>query len=300
MLQYGQGDMEVQAKDRAAELRGIAERMGFDAPDSIIHLFVGGSEAHGAKIGDKEDLDIYGIYVPPPERALGITEYEPMENGQQRAKQYEHFVRSTAPATRRNGPDDTDLKLYSLRKWAGMAVSGNPDAMHFLFTPNLAPSPSVWEKYIRPNCDAFVCSHAGYHYGEFAKHMLRTLKGEGTGKRGQRDDLIGEFGYDTKAAMHLIRVLGEGIELMMTGAITLPRPEKNFLIAIRSGKYGTLKDIEILAKGNFNILEQSRSESALPEYADRARVSGLVAEAYLEHWAERVLCGTDVTSPSTA
>jgi len=266
------------------DLRQIAVQMGFPAPEFIIHLFVGGSEAHGAKVGKSDDLDLYGIYIPSPEQALGVTEYEPPETGQKRAKQPEHFVRSTASDDRRNGPDDIDLILYSLRKWAGMAVSGNPTALHFLFTPNSAPSPEVWEGHIRPNLNAFLSSHAGFHFLEFAKHMLRTLKGEGVGKRGQRWDLIHEFGYDTKAAMHLIRVIGEGIELMRHGTITLPRPERDLLIAIRTGKYGTLADVEAVAQRGFAELESARNLSKLPENTDRERVSQVVAAAYLEQW----------------
>jgi len=114
--------------------------------------------------------------------------------------------------------------------------------------------------------------------------MLRTLKGEGVGKRGQRWDLIHEFGYDTKAAMHLIRVIGEGIELMRHGTITLPRPERDLLISIRLGKFSTLQDIEAMANRGFAELDAVRRVSKLPENTDREAVSKLVAAAYMEHW----------------
>jgi hypothetical protein len=35
-------------------------RSGFDKAESIIHLFIGGSELHGAKVGATDDLDLYG------------------------------------------------------------------------------------------------------------------------------------------------------------------------------------------------------------------------------------------------
>jgi hypothetical protein len=37
-------------------------RSGFDSPGAIIHVFVGGSELHGAKVGTTDDLDIYGTF----------------------------------------------------------------------------------------------------------------------------------------------------------------------------------------------------------------------------------------------
>src|SRR5882757_5584605 len=101
-------------------LMAQVERSGFGAPDSLIHLFVGGSELHGAKVGATDDLDIYGIYIAEPADVLGL---DPML----------HFVWSTASDDRRNGPEDVDLTLYSLSKWAAMAARGNVTALHFLF-----------------------------------------------------------------------------------------------------------------------------------------------------------------------
>lgn len=84
-------------------------RSGFDHASDLIHLFAGGSELHGAKIGATDDLDIYGVYVESPETALGL---DPQD----------HFVWSTAGDERRNGPEDVDLTLYSLRRWAQRSI----------------------------------------------------------------------------------------------------------------------------------------------------------------------------------
>ena len=43
------------------------ERSGFASPEKIIHLFIGGSELHGAKVGATDDLDLYGVFVDGPE-----------------------------------------------------------------------------------------------------------------------------------------------------------------------------------------------------------------------------------------
>jgi hypothetical protein len=57
-------------------------------------------------------------------------------------------------------------------------------------------------------------------------NQVRGLQRIGTGKKGQKHELIGVHEYDIKAAMHLICLLNEGIELMRSGTITLPRPEQ--------------------------------------------------------------------------
>jgi predicted nucleotidyltransferase len=237
-----------------------------------IHLFIGGSAAHGAKLADKSDFDLLGVYIPPMEEIVGIRDVEP------------HFVWSTAGDKARNTADDMDMNMYSLRKWAKMAASGNPSALEFLFVDNLAPKSAVWDAHIAPNSLSFLSSHAGHHFHKFCEHMLRTMKGEGTGKRGQRPDLIAEFGYDTKAAMHLVRVLNEGIELMDTGRITLPRPEKDYLIGIRRGKVPTLRGIEEIAAELFAKLEAARLGSSLPPAVDMKKISEVVAEAQESVW----------------
>jgi hypothetical protein len=110
------------------------------------------------------------------------------------------------------------------------------------------------------------------------------LQGIGTGKKGQRHELIGVHGYDIKAAMHVIRLLNEGIELMRSGTITLPRPEKELLITIRTGNYGSLERVLSLANTLFRELEDAEAKSGLPEKVDRPRISELVSDTYLRFW----------------
>jgi hypothetical protein len=51
----------------------------------------------------------------------------------------------------------------------------------------------------------------------------------------ERAKLEEKFGYDTKHASHLIRLISEGEELLLNGTITFPRPDAKYLLEIRSG-----------------------------------------------------------------
>jgi uncharacterized protein len=255
---------------RANQLVSAVQQSGFPHLDSLIHLFVGGSELHGAKVKDTDDLDIYGVYLEPPELVLGLDKQD-------------FYVWSTAGNERRNGPDDVDVCLYSVRKWAGLAAKGNPTALHFLFSPNYSPKPEPWEEILK-NRDVFLSRQAARQFRGFADAQVRRLQGIGTGKKGQRHELIGVHGYDIKAAMHVIRLLNEGIELMRSGTITLPRPEKELLITIRTGNYGSLERVLTLANALFCELEETEAKSGLPEKVDRPRISELVSDTYLRFW----------------
>jgi len=168
---------------------------GFEFPERMIHLIVGGSELHGAKVHGTDDLDIYGLYVEAPELVLGLESLP-------------HFVWSTAGNDRRK---------------------------------------------------------------------------KGRGKKGQRPEIEQKYGYDVKAAMHTLRLLYECKELMLEGEITLPRPERDFLIKVRTGKY-SMEKVLAMAEELFAACEQAAKASTLPEKVDRKAVSRLITAAYRKMW----------------
>lgn len=242
---------------------------GFPFPNRLIHLFVGGSELHGAKVHGTDDIDIYGIYVEPPELVLGLESLP-------------HFVWSTAGDERRNGPSDVDVTLYSLKKWAGLACKGNPTALHFLFAASALTS-SVWLE-ILAHREVFLARTCVRQFLGFADDQLKRMTGQnGRGKKGQRPEIEVQFGYDVKAAMHTLRLLYECKELVSTGSITLPRPERNFLIRVRTGKY-PIDEVVEMSRGLVVQCTEAEKDSPLPEKIDRHAVSQLVADCYRKAW----------------
>ena len=106
---------------------------GFVHQENLIMACIGGSQAHGAKLGETDDTDWYGLYIPPPTKVLGL-------------EREEHFVFTTGGKLGGNGPLDVDVCLYTLMKWVGLAVKGNPSALHFLFEP-LEFTTNTWDEF---------------------------------------------------------------------------------------------------------------------------------------------------------
>ena len=262
-----------QAKTKSRSLLDLVALSGFAHPQNLIHLFVGGSELHGAKVGQTDDTDLYGVYIEDPEQALGLNPSE-------------HFVWSTAGDERRNGPDDVDVTLYSLRKWAAMAAKGNATALHFLFVEPQEIAPDTW-KMIQAGRELFLSRSSAKQFLGFADDQFKRLTGEkGSGKKGQRLEYIGKYGYDTKAAMHGLRLLYECLELMAHKRITLPRPEKDLLIEVRSGEW-PLERVLAHAKKLAKEVEEAIAGSPLPERVDRTAISKLPAQVHLKFWADQ-------------
>src|SRR5215475_357454 len=242
---------------------------GFVHQESLVMACIGGSQAHGAKLGATDDTDWYGLYIPPPINVLGL-------------EREEHFVFTSGDKPGGNGPLDVDVCLYTLMKWAGLAAKGNPSALHFLFAP-LEFTTLSWDK-IAARPEIFLAKGHVKPFLGFADDQMKRLLGQKGQKNVHRAELEELHGYDTKYAMHVIRLYGEAKELMESGRITLPRPDKDELIEIRKGKY-KLREIQEIAAQLESEALAAQATSPLPEKVDRDAISKLISGIHLEFWS---------------
>jgi hypothetical protein len=117
----------------------------------------------------------------------------------------------------------------------------------------------------------------------FADDQMKRLLGQKGQKNVHRAELEYKYGYDTKYAMHVIRLYGEAKELMEHGCITLPRPNRDELIDIRRGKYSLTEIRELGAQLESEALA-ALAISSLPDEVDRNAISRLLADTHLRFW----------------
>ncbi len=251
----------------------------------LIHALVGGSQLHGVKLEGKDDHDIYGIYIETPECCFW--------------EGFPHFVASTAPQSERNQAGDVDVICYSLRRFARLAAAGNPTILHMLFTPGDS-NEVLWGAVIASR-NLFLAKAHAHKYKGYADAQLRRMTGDrGRGKHGQRPELEQQFGHDVKAAMHVLRLLHEGIEFVSRGWVTLPRPEpeRSELIAVRRGEWS---EDRVIAEANrlFAELDAAVEHSPLPEHVDLDAVGRLVTQICLDAWEQWVWSGKRSTDSRT-
>ena len=101
----------------------------------------------------------------------------------------------------------------------------------------------------------------------------------GYGKRAQAAATA--QGVDWKAMSHALRISGQALELLTTGHLTLPRPNADYLCAIKMGKV----DLEVVRAEIDGMLEQvetAQQVSVLPEHPDRELAEQIVLNAYRE------------------
>jgi uncharacterized protein len=243
-------------------------QFGFPYQDNLIMAFIGGSQLHGAKVEGTDDTDWYGVFLEPPVKMIGLDRDE-------------FFVYTTGGKLGGNGPADVDVCLYSLRKWAGMAAKGNPSALHFVFAKEQFAT--QWWNRIVERRDVFAARHHVLPFLKFADDQMERLCGRKGQKNIHRAALEEKHGYDTKYAMHVIRLYLEGKEYVETGKITLPNPRVDLLISIREGKYQR-SEIEEMGKQLESEALAAQSRSPLPERVDLAAVSELITSVYVDFW----------------
>jgi uncharacterized protein len=105
----------------------------------------------------------------------------------------------------------------------------------------------------------------------------------------KRKGMVRKYGYDTKNAAHLLRLLRMGIEFMQTGVLQVFRTnDAQELIAIKKGAW-TLEQVVAEANAGFETAKKIKESSTLPEKANTEKV---------ERWLVRTLtecCNYDVS-----
>jgi predicted nucleotidyltransferase len=243
------------------------------ALDNEILRGVVGSTTHGTAIEGQDDRDEMGVFVEPPEYVCGL---EPCD----------HYIYRDQPEGVRSQPGDLDLTMYSLRKFCRLAAQGNPSVIMLLWLPVYISTTPVGAGLIAVR-EAFVSKESGKRYLGYLAAQKAKLKGERSPKV-SRPELVEKYGYDTKFAMHALRLGLQGIEVMTHRRLTLPvaEPDLTTLRAVRSGKTSftdALQLIEDTEKRLGELVEGCTWE------ADFDAINRFMVKAHLDYWRPRGL-----------
>lgn len=97
-----------------------------------------------------------------------------------------------------------------------------------------------------------------------------------------RQDLILKYGYDTKFAYHLVRILLELKEIIQTGDLIFPLREKELLFKIKTGKF-SLEEVEILIEDLEEEIEKIlETEKKLMEKPNVDKIEKEIINIYME------------------
>lgn len=230
-----------------------------------------GSIVHGTYAPDGiDDKDVMYFCVPPMRYYTGLRQFG---------------TRGTLEIKR----NEWDIVVYEARKAIGLLAQGNPNVLCMLWLSDKHRLCLMTAgAFLLSRRNLFVGKHVYHSFVGYAKGQLhRMTHGAHQGYMGEkRKALVAEFGYDTKNAAHLVRLLRMGIEFLTDGVLRVERQDASELLDIKAGRW-TLEKVKAEADRLFALAQEAFVHSPLPPLPDREAIDILCQDVIQLAWSER-------------
>ncbi len=262
---------------KRARDRGLIKCPSFVAGGCQYEVITG-SYAYGSS-NDNSDMDIYGFCMPPKEVVFPhinghIKGFDTQVQGFDQFQKH-HVIDKEAKK-------EYDFTIFSIVKFFRLCLDCNPNMIDTLFVPqNCVIHKTKIGDMVRENRKLFLSKKAFHTFKGYAFSQKNKMEIKNPKEGSKRWELHQKFGFDTKFASHIIRLLSECEQILTEGQLDLRRVSEQ-LIAIREGfwskeqvlGYFTTKELE---------LEKLYSDSKLP-YAPREKEVKELLMNCLEEW----------------
>jgi predicted nucleotidyltransferase len=217
----------------------IMARTDFWNTNCILKV-IAGSHSYGMETSES-DIDYRGVCIPPASYLIGLDQFEHHETKK------------------------PDCVIYSLKKFVKLALDNNPNIIDVLFVKKEhIIHMDLFGYELRRLGDLFLSKKIYKTYGGYAYSRLKNLTEKKKNPIGNKANLINKYGYDTKDAAHLIRLMKMAIEILRDGEVNVYRPDRKELLKIRNGEYTLEQIIEMYNQYN-EILNDVYKKSTLSE-----------------------------------
>lgn len=243
------------------------------ATENMRLLATVGSTLFGTSVDGSSDHDVMGICIEPSEYVIGTRNFEQWEMGKR------------TDGTRAE-PGQMEGTVYSLRKYIGLALKGNPTVLSLLFVPDehVLINQGYMAEQLRAMAPSIISKRAAGAFLGYMQQQRQAIEGK-RAKHTNRPELIEKYGFDTKFAMHMVRLGLQGVEFLSTGKMTFPvaEPMGQWLRDLRVGKVSKEDALHHATYLEAQLLEL-KSSSPLPDLPDYDRVNSWLIQSHFEHW----------------
>jgi predicted nucleotidyltransferase len=254
------------------------------APPAFVHENLAyetlmGSQSYGVS-SDDSDWDIYGFCVPEKELVFPHLSGEILGFGRQVQAfgQYqEHHVMSM------DGQKEYDIQIFNIVKFFQLAMDNNPNIVDSLFTPDrcILHSNNIG-KMVRDQREIFLHKGSWHKFKGYAYSQLSKIGQKANAQNPKRQASIVEFGYDVKFAYHVVRLLDECEQILMSGTLNLEQNREQ-LKSIRRGEW-TLQEINDHFAKKEKDLESLYHSSSLRYSPDESQIKALLLQCLEEQY----------------
>jgi predicted nucleotidyltransferase len=237
-----------------------------------------GSTLHNLHVPGTDDRDEVGVCIESLDVFAGFSEFEQYIYRTASERDGKH----DAPSR----PGDLDLTIFSLRKFLRLAMQGNPQIIQCFFVPVEKCVILTTVGFDLQQLFPYVVSRqAGHRYLGYLESQRQRLLGERGQKKVNRPELEEKHGYDTKYAMHILRLAYQGVELLSTGRLTMPMEQtaRDFTYAVRCGNV-SIQDALTKAGELERTLKDLLHDAPVPAEPDREAIEDWMIHAYYTSW----------------
>jgi hypothetical protein len=173
--------------------------------------------------------------------------------------------------------------MNPLEKKPTRAEYGIPENENLVSKDHIPAILSMPEEYVRDEIREFARNYKAYHSALTNWEHYQTWKKERNPKRAA---IEAAFGYDTKHASHLVRLMRQGKEILETGNVIVDRTgiDADELRAIKQGSW-KYDDLLAYCENMDSELNALYEKSTLPHHPDKEKINNLlvnVVSLYLE------------------
>lgn len=249
-------------------------------PDSIQYETVMGSSAYGVA-NDDSDLDVYGFCIPPKHIIFPHLKGHIFNFGTQ-PERFDQWILHHVK-DEQNGLE-YDFTIYNIVKYFQLVMENNPNMIDSLFTSHTSVfhcSPIA--QMVRDERHIFLHKGCWHKFKGYAYQQMHKLKSKDA-PQGKRAETVERYGYDVKFAYHVVRLINEVEQILVTGSLDLQR-DREQLKSIRRGEW-KLEDIEDYFTRREKELEQAYQNSTLPHKPDEGRIRQLLINCLEHHYGD--------------
>lgn len=238
-----------------------------------------GSVAYGVT-GESSDWDVYGFCIPPKDTLWPHLrgEIEGFSTKENRFEQWsEHHIFN------KNNGRTYDCSIYNIAKFFRLVMDNNPNMIDCLFVPRrcvLFSTPVA--EHVRTHRKEFLHKGSWHKFKGYAYSQMAKIRNKTNSSNPKRADDIKKHGYDTKFAMHLVRLMCEVEQILTEGDLDLERNREQ-LKKVREGLH-SFEEIQKWFSDKERSLESAYIDSRLPYKADEERIRQILMECLESHY----------------
>lgn len=243
------------------------------------YLTIMGSQAYGTS-GASSDVDLYGFCIPDRELVFPHLAGDVPGFGtqKQRFDQWtQHHIAGPGSLV------EYDATVYSIVRYLHLCMENNPNMIDSLFTPQrcVLHATAIGQQ-VRDRRREFLHKGGFHKYKGYSYAQLSKIKDKVNASNPDRAENIERHGYDTKFAMHVVRLLCQIEQIMVEGDLDLERNREQ-LKAVRRGEW-TLAQLEEWFIAKERSLETLYSASKLPHGPDEPAIKQLLLDCLEAHY----------------